>query len=109
MEFKKWLPGLICAVSLAACGAMSLQLARGAAQREAQPQSTAITISAKPSFSAPAPSVSGSSGIDATVKRYYFDHVSEFAPLPASPIERAAAFRQIESQIQQKLGISQKS
>src|SRR5579872_3968164 len=106
MEIKKWLPGLICAVSLAACGAMSLQLARGAAQREAQLQST-LTISAKPSCSAPAPSASFD--IDATVKRYYFDHVSEFAPLPASMSERAAAFRQIESQIRQKLGISQKS
>ena len=109
MEFKKWLPGLICAVSLAACGAMSLQLAHGAAQREAQPQSTAITISTKPSCSVPAPSASASSDIDATVKRYYFDHLSEFGPLPASPIERAAAFRKIESQIRQKLGIAQKS
>ncbi|HLX70125.1 MAG TPA: hypothetical protein VKV04_10915 [Verrucomicrobiae bacterium] len=107
MEITKWLPGLVCAASLAVCGAMSLRLAHGAARREALPQSTAIMTSEKLSCSAPAPSVS--SDIDATVKRYYFDHMSEFAPLPASPMERTAAFRQIENQIRQKLGISQKS
>ena len=110
MEITKWWPGLVCAASLAACGAMSSQLARGAAQREAQLlRSPAITISGKSSSSAPAPSAPGSSDIDATVKRYYFDHMSDFASLPESPIARAAAFHKIESQIRQKLGITQKS
>lgn len=109
MEIKKWMPGLICAALLAAGGAMSLQMARAAAQREALPQSTATTISANPSCSVPAPSASVLSDTDVIVKRYYFEHVSEFAPLPASLNERAAAFRQIESQIRQKLGITQKS
>jgi hypothetical protein len=109
MEITKWLPGSICAALLAVSGATSLQLARGAAQREAQLQSTTITISEKPLCSNLAPSAPVSSDIDATVKRYYFDHISEFAPLPASPMQRVAAFRQIESQIRQKLGILRKS
>lgn len=109
MEITKWLPGLLCAASLAACGVMSSQLARGAAQREAQLQYTATPISARPSCSAPAPSGPASLDIDTTVKRYYFDHVSEFAPLPASTAARAVAFRQIENQIRQKLGFTKKS
>ena len=111
MEITKWLPGFICAASLAACGAMSLQLARGAAQREAQPQFPVTMSFEKPSYFAPVRSqfVSASSDIDLAVKRYYFDHTSDFAPLPYSPRERAAAFHQIENQIRQKLGITQKS
>lgn len=104
MEITKWLPGSICAALLAVSGVTSLQLARGAAQREAL-QSRAIVISEKPLCSVPAPSAPASADIDATVKRYYFEHLSEFAPLPASPSARAAAFRQLESQIRQKLGI----
>lgn len=105
MEITKWLPGLICAALLAAGGATSLQIARGAAQRELlqQPSISTTTTSAKPSCSAPVASPSASSDIDLAVKRYYFEHTSDFAPLPASPSERAEAFRQIKNTILQKI------
>lgn len=105
MQTTKWLPGLICASLLAAGGAASLQIARGVAQREALPQLsiTTTTASRKASSSAQSASKPASSDIDLIVKRYYFDHTSEFAPLPSSPRERAEAFRQIKSTILQKI------
>jgi hypothetical protein len=111
MEIKKWLPGLICAASLAVGGATSLQMARGAAQHEAlqQPSTAATTAFAKPSCSAPARSASASSDIDLMIKHYYFDHASQFAPVPATPCERAEALRQIESEIRQKMALAKKS
>jgi hypothetical protein len=111
MEIKKWLPGLICAALLAAGGATSLEIARGAVQREVSQslQITATMPSAARSSSSPAASAPASSDIDLIVKQYFFNHVSEFAPLPASPMERAKAMRQIEATIRQKLGVAQKS
>jgi hypothetical protein len=108
MEIKKWLPGLMCAASFVAGFAATVQVGK-AVQREAQPQYTVTMIIERSSSSGPAQSAPASSDIDLAVKNYYFEHTSDFAPLPYSPRERAAAFRQIDSQIRQKFGLTQKS
>lgn len=113
MENEKWLLGLICAASLIGGFATSLEIARGVGLKEPSP-SPAIIVTItheQPSYynCSLAASKPASCELDPSVIRYYFEHSSEFAPLPHSPRERAAALRQIESAIRQKLALEQKS
>lgn len=113
MENDKWLLGLICAAALIGGLATSLEIARGAGLKELSP-SPAITAKItreQPSYynCSPAGSKPVLCELGPKVTRYYFEHCSEFTPLPHSPRERAAALRQIESVIKQKLASGQKS
>jgi hypothetical protein len=109
MEIKKWLLGSMCAASFVAGFAATLEFARILGQHEAQPQYTVRMTLERHSSSSPAPSAPASFDMDLAVKNYYFEHTSDFAPLPFPPRERAAAFRQIENQIRQKFVTAEKS
>ena len=111
MENEKWLLGLICAASLIGGFATSLEIAHGAGLKgPSQPQAITVTITCeRPSFYNLAESKPVSCEADPSVVRYYFEHSSEFAPLPHSPRERAQAFRQIACEIRQRLALEQKS
>lgn len=111
MEIEKCLLGLVGAASLVCGFATSWAIARGVTQNElSQPPAITATITHDQSSSS---SLAGpklaSSDPDLAVKRYYFDHLSEFAPLPQSARERAEALHQIEDTIRQKLAAEKRS
>jgi hypothetical protein len=99
MNAKTLLIAFLCATSFAGTGLMAMQAGRMAALRQELPNARPMTApSCDPTNTAAVFLIS-----DTAVKRYYFDHIFEFAPLPQSPIQRAKAWAQMETVIRQKL------
>jgi hypothetical protein len=91
-------------------GTISWQTGRlMAKQQDPQPVAATPVIAETPSSFQIAEVRPASVISNPAIARYYFEHVSEFAPLPHSPRERAKALQQIEATIQQKLGASRQS